>query len=83
MTDTQLYLSIGIPSALFALNFIAILWQSRGLERRLASVETNMFSRIDSLEKVMNAKFETSYQQLLRVEGILDARLKSLEERAR
>jgi hypothetical protein len=33
MTDAQLYLAIGIPSALFALNFLAIIWQARGLER--------------------------------------------------
>jgi hypothetical protein len=33
VTDTQLYLAVGIPSALFALNFTAILaaalWQAR------------------------------------------------------
>lgn len=79
MTDTQLYLAIGIPSLLVMLNFVGsivvILWQSR-------SLQANFTSRIDSLEKVMNAKFETSYEQLLRVEGVLDARLKHLEERA-
>jgi hypothetical protein len=44
MTDVQLYLAIGIPSGLFALNFIAILWQARGLERVLTT-------RVDLLEK--------------------------------
>ena len=86
MTDTQLYLAIGIPSLLVMLNFVGsilvILWQARGLERRIVTGEANTASRIDSLERVMNAKFETSYEQLLRVEGVLDARLKHLEERA-
>ena len=81
MTDAQLYLAIGIPSALFALNLITTLWQARGLERLL-----NV--RFDSFEKVMNAKFdavdakfEAAHQGLLRVEQVIDARLKHLEER--
>jgi hypothetical protein len=70
----QLYLAIGIPAGLFALNFIAILWQSRGLER-------SFNVRFDALEKIMTAKFEAQTQGLLRVEQVLDARLKHLEER--
>jgi hypothetical protein len=77
MTDVQFYLAIGIPSGLFALNFIAILWQARGIERRFDSVNI----RFDALEKIMNAKFEGQTQGLLRVEQVLDARLKHLEER--
>jgi hypothetical protein len=44
--------------------------------------------RFDSFEKVINAKFEAvdakfeaAHQGLLRVEQVLDARLKHLEER--
>ena len=37
---------------------------------------------IDSLEKVMNAKFEAQTQGLLRVEQVVDARLKHLEAAA-
>ena len=72
MTDLQLDLAIGMPGALFALNFLAVLagffWQSK---------------RFDDLEKVISAKFETQTQMLLRVEGIMDARLKHLEDRER
>lgn len=80
MTDVQLYLAIGIPSGLFALNFIALLWQARGLER-------SFNVRFDALEHIMNAKFEAvnakfeaQTQGLLRVEQVLDARLRHLEE---
>ena len=80
MSDTQLYLAIGIPAALFALNFLAIIWQSRGLERTFTT-------RIDALQQIMlakfesvDAKFEAAHQGLLRVEGVLDARLKHLED---
>ena len=84
MSDVQLYFAIGVPAGLFALNFIAILWQARGIERRFDSVNV----RFDALERIMNAKFEAvdakfeaQRQGLLRVEQVLDARLKHLEER--
>jgi hypothetical protein len=51
MSDTQLYLAIGIPSMFFAVNLLAILWQARGLERSFTS-------RIEALQSVMTAKFE-------------------------
>ena len=81
MTNIQLYLVIGIPACFFALNFLAIMWQARGLEKR-------MDIRFDALQQVMIAKFEVvdakfaaAQQGLLRVEGVLDARLKHLEEK--
>ncbi len=84
MSDVQLYFAIGVPAGLFALNFIAILWQARGIERWFDSVNV----RFDALERIMNAKFEAvdakfeaQRQGLLRVEQVLDARLKHLEER--
>jgi hypothetical protein len=88
MRDAQLYLAIGIPSALFALNFIAILWQARGVERRIDSLDRSIAVRFDSLQGVMNAKFEAvdarfkaAQEGLHRVEQVIDARLKHLEER--
>ncbi len=88
MTDAQPYLAIGIPSALFALNFLAILWQARGMDRRIDAFERAvtarfgaMDTRFDALEKIMNAKFDAQTQGLLRVEQVIDARLKHLEER--
>ncbi len=77
MTDVQRYLAIGIPAGLFGLNFTAVRWQARSLERRFDSVNI----RFDALEKIMDAKFEARTQGLLRVEQMLDARLKHLEAR--
>jgi len=37
-------------------------------------------SKIDSLGKVIDAKFEAAHQNLLRVGQVLDARLKHLEK---
>jgi hypothetical protein len=103
MTDVQLYLAIGIPSAFFAVNLLVIIWQARGITQALGG-------RIDSLEKVMTVNFamvdvkllaldhrmdqnfqalntkidqnfEIQRQMLLRVEGVMDVRVKHLEER--
>lgn len=52
MTDTQLYLAIAVPAFLFAINLLVIVWQAKGIERTL-------MARIDGLEHVMSAKFDT------------------------
>ena len=88
MTNSQLYFTIAIPACFFALNFLAIMWQARGLEKRmdakfdaLDAKFDGVNGRIDALRDVMNAKFEAAHQGLLRVEGVLGWRLKHLEER--
>jgi hypothetical protein len=90
MTDIQLYLAIGIPSALFALNFLAILWQARGLtlafNTRIDSLEKVMLAKFEAVDAkfgAVDAKFDAAQQGLLRVEQVLDARLKHLEDRER
>jgi hypothetical protein len=67
MSDTQLYLSIGLPMLFNAAMFTVLILYIN--------------AKIDSLRNEMNARFETQTQGLLRVEGVLDARLKHLEER--
>ncbi len=83
MTDAQLYLAIGIPSALFALNFLAIIWQARGLERSFNFRFDALEHIMDAKFKIVDARFDAAHEGLLRVEGVLDARLKHLEDRER
>jgi len=87
LTDTQLYLAIGIPSLLFALNILVILLQTQSLASvfgtRIGSLASTINTRIDSFEKVMDARFETQTQMLLRFEGVIEGRLKHLGERER
>ncbi len=66
MTNEQLYLAIGVP-LLINIGLISLLYIA-------------LSSKIDSLAKVIDAKFEAAHQNLLRVEQVLDARLKHLEE---
>jgi hypothetical protein len=58
--------------------------------RQLASLRAEMLSEIASVRaeiasfrREVTAQFEAAHQGLLRVEGIVDARLKHLEERAK
>lgn len=71
VTDLQLYLAIGVPM-LFNLGGFALLYST--LSRQIST-------EVSSLRAEMNARFEAWHQALLRVEGVLDARLKHLEDR--
>jgi hypothetical protein len=73
MTSDQ-RITAGIPLAAVLLGILRNEFAMSGLER-------HVFSRVESLEKVMSAKFEAQSQGLMRVEQVLDARLKHLEER--
>ena len=56
---------------------MGILLNTRQNER----LEKHMDAQIAALRSEMNARFDAAHQALLRVEGVLDARLKHLEER--
>ena len=70
MTNTQLYLAIGVP-VLFNLGLITFLYLT--LSRQLEQ-------SITGLRETMTARFEAAQQSLLRVEQVLDARLKHVED---
>jgi hypothetical protein len=46
---------------------------------RLSDLRTYIDSRFSSLEKVIDTRFDAAHHELLRVEGVLDARLSHLE----
>jgi hypothetical protein len=80
MTDTQLHFAIGIPGAFFALNFLAILVAAFWEAKRFDDMSKNFGSRFNSFKKLMAAGFKAAQQLRVRVEGVLDARLKHLED---
>jgi len=67
-------LSIGVPTIVI---LIGMLVNMRQIER----LERHMDAQFLALRSEMNARFEAAHQALLRVEGVMDARLKHLEER--
>lgn len=93
--SSKLLLTVAIPTVTVLVGILVNNRQLDSLERRFSSeiggvrgemnslrAEMNSLrAEMNSLRAEMNAKFEALYQALLRVEGVLDARLKHLEER--
>jgi len=69
MTDVQLYLAIGVPTLLNA--------------ALITLLTLYIKAQVEGLWNEMTARFEAQTQALLRVEGVIDARLRHLEERER
>lgn len=70
MTNAQLYLAIGVP---LAVNTVLTLTVYALLSIRIADLARRMDQRFDDLRELWRA-------ELRRVEEVLDARLKHLEE---
>ena len=70
MTDTQLYLAIGVP---IVSNAIMLMLFSTLINARIAAFENAINKRFDDMRDLWRA-------ELHRVEEVLDARLKHIEE---
>ena len=70
MTDTQLYLAIGVP---VVSNAIMLLIFSSMVSSRLSAFEAAINKRFDDMREIWRT-------ELRRVEDVLDAGLKHLEE---
>ena len=77
LTNEQLYLAIGIP-AVINIGLISLLYLV--LSRQIETNSAALRNEIAALRNEMTARFEAAHQGLLRVEGVLDARLKHLEQ---
>jgi hypothetical protein len=73
MTDIQLYLAIGVP---IVSNAVMLLLFSAVVNARITSLENSLNKRLDDLRDLWRA-------ELRRVEEVLDARLKHIEEERR
>ena len=85
--NSQVLLSIGIPTIAV---LIGILVNNRQIDALRAHFDDKIDTRFNALQETMNARFaavdarfDAAHQALLRVEGVLDARLNRLEEERR
>jgi hypothetical protein len=85
MSNLQLYLAIGLPVVANMAMFL--LFQSnihRLLDAFRSEVDARIDGvgvRIDGLKQLMDSRFDAQTQALLRVEQVMDARLRLLEQR--
>lgn len=90
MPESHVLLSVGIPTIAVLVGILINNRQLEGLEKHVdaqlvstRSEMTGLRAEISSLRSEMIARFEAAHQALLRVEGIVDARLRHLEEKDR
>jgi hypothetical protein len=74
MTDTQLYLAVGLPVLAILMSFLGTTFQFGTVNSRITSSETSTNARITSLENTMNARITS-------LENGMNARFVSLENR--
>ena len=81
MSNEQLYLAIGIPllfnAAMMGLLIAYINSRFSGIDERFRSID----QRFDAIDQRFDDMKETWRSELRRVEEVLDARLKHIEER--
>ncbi len=79
MTKNQLYFAIGIPSCLFALNFLAIrasaFWQVKRFE--------DLSKRFDDMSKRFDDMKDWVRSEISRVAGVLGAKIDGLTLRVK
>ena len=71
--SSKLLLTVAIPTVSV---LVGILVNNRQLDQ----LTRHVHSQITSLRNEMSARFEATHQSILRVEGVLDARLKQVED---
>ena len=77
MTDQQLYLAIGIPSVIAILGILVNVGYFVALNARVASLESRLDQRINTMEQKFDMKFDLLTGKVIE----LDNRLIRLEER--
>jgi hypothetical protein len=72
--DVKFAISVGMPSLMV---LVGVLINNSGL----SDLQNSVNKRFDDLNRFLDARFQTQDEKLYRVEQVIDARLKHLEER--
>jgi hypothetical protein len=78
MSDLQLYLAIGLP--VVANGAMFLLFQSN-MHKLFDAFRSEIDARLGGLKQNMESGFNAQTQALLRVEQVMDARLRILKQR--
>jgi hypothetical protein len=79
--DVRLTISVGMPSLMVLVGILINNSRLTDLQSRLSDLRHSIDKRFDDLGHFIDARFQGQDEKLYRVEQVIDARLKHLEER--
>jgi hypothetical protein len=78
--DVKFALSVGMPSLLVLVGILINNSRFSDLNTRLSELRMDMDRRFEDMTRLIEARFQTQDEKLYRVEQVMDARLRHLEE---
>jgi hypothetical protein len=79
--DVKLAISVGVPSLTVLAGILINNSRLSDLRMSLSETRSSLDQRFDDLIRLIDARFDGQDQKLYRVEQVIDARLKHLEQR--
>ena len=79
--DVKFALSVGTPSLLVLVGILINNSRFSDLNTGLSELRTDMDRRLEDMTRLIEARFQVQDEKLYRVEQVMDARLRHLEER--
>jgi hypothetical protein len=83
MDPMKVLLAVTIPCVTVLVGLLSSNARITDLNGRISELTQHVDRRFDSFQELMNSRFNEQASQLRRVEQVMDARLKHLEERVR
>lgn len=79
--DVKFAISVGVPSLMVLVGILINNSRLADLNSRISELRSDVNKRFDDQTRLIEARFQTQDEKLYRVEQVIDARLKHLEER--
>ena len=76
----QTILTVGMPTLAVLVGILVNNARLTDYGKRVDELRGNIYHRFDALQQVLDARFAEQKAELLRVEQVMDARLRHLEE---
>lgn len=79
--DVKFALTVGMPSLMVLVGILRNNSRLSDLNARFTELRADMNRRFDDQTRFIEARFQTQDEKLYRVEQVIDARLRHIEER--
>ena len=79
--DVRLLIAVALPCLTVLIGIVTNYARISDLNNRIGDLRTDMRSGFADLTRLMESRFQIQDEKLYRVEQVLDARLKHLEEK--